>query len=390
VSIRVIMLAGAAAAALLAAAIGFIFQDNIAKYLLNPRTPFQLSEQPPPPAYGARGAWAIWPDDPAAGEADIFYIHSTTYASRAQWNAPLTDKGADQTLRRVAAPNEAGPFFTAGAIYGPRYRQATLFSRFTHKFDGLAARRLAYEDVTHAFERFLSERRQERPIIIAGYEQGGLYALGLLQHYFARDEKLRRQLAAAYIIQTGFPLSLFDDQLRGIPPCQRPNQTRCVISYIAIEPGFDDEKRRLGRRALAWSNDRDLLSLSQEPILCTNPLGWTTAPARAKPDLHLGAASATGLHLGETPPPIPHALGAQCIDGVLAVDRPRQQFLRRHRWFGRKWRTPDFNLFYHDLAADAVRRTALLKETLDEEARLPGPHEDAVDPEPAPVNKVPD
>lgn len=337
-------------------AVAIIFQDNITRYRLNPRTPYQIYTPPPPPAYGARGGWVIWPDDPTTGSADIFYIHSTTYASSRHWNGPINDPVADATLRRVAAPNQAGPFMKIGAVYGPRYRQATLFATFTHKFDGLAARQLAYRDIVEAFEVFLKERPPERPIILAGYEQGGLYVLGLLKDYFADDETLRTNLAAAYVFSHSTPLSVFDDELKNTPPCHSRNAVGCVVAFIDLEDGFTNEKRRFRQRSLIWTDTQQLQSQPRSPLLCVNPISWEINEEAAPPDDHLGAASATGMRISETPPAISGATGARCIDGVLTIDTPRQTFLRRKHWFGDHWRAQDFNLFYHDITADAARR----------------------------------
>ena len=388
---RTVAMVSAVVALIVIGTIAVVFQDNISRFAMNPRTPYQLYEPPPQPDYTDRDAWSVWPDDPASErrKADVFYIHSTTYASKNQWNAPLTDKEANQILRSVAAPNEIGPFYDLGAVYGPRYRQATRFASFTHKFDGLAARQLAYQDVSKAFELFLKQRQDGRPMVIVGYEQGGLHALGLLQQYIAKDDSLRRQLAAAYIIGAATPLSIFDHGLAPIPPCRKPDQTGCVVAFIDIEPGLEDEKRRLRRRALIWEADGSLTPATATPHLCTNPLTWDTGPERADPAKHIGAASATGLRLGETPPPIPQLLGAACVNGILAVDRPKRQFLRRSRWFGGKWRTKDFNLFYHDLAANGalrIEQTAAALQTLEDDFASTRP---PVDIEAQPTDKRP-
>ncbi len=356
------------ALAFILSVVAVVFQDNITLFSLNPRTPFQTDTPPPPPAYGARGAWVLWPDDLGAGEADVFYVHSTTYASNNHWNAPLTDNVADAVLRGVAAPNEAGPFMLAGAVYGPRYRQATLFSSFTHKFDGLAAHEMAYKDVENAFLHFLAERPVDRPIILVGYGQGGLHVLGLLQFHIAGNENLRRNLAATYIIGQAVSVSVFEDALLTIPPCASKEDIRCIISYIDLESGFEAEEDRHSQRALIWNDDRNLISLRNPEILCVNPISWTISELAADPQAHLGAASATGPRIRETPPPIAAATGAQCRNGILAVDSPPQDFLRRRHWFGNQWRPQDFNLFYHDLAADSGRRVDNLKLRLAVEA----------------------
>ncbi len=374
-----------------AAALVLVFQDNITQFNLRPRTPFQIAAPPPPPAYGARGAWALWPDAPDEGSADIFYVHSTTYSDRRGWNGPITGDHAERVLREVAAANEAGPFLRVGAVYGPRYRQATLYASFTHKYDGLASRELAYRDVAAAFEHFLSQRGEsERPIIMVGYGQGGLHVLGLLQSYFAADKDLRAYLAAAYVVDQGTPLSLFEGPLLDIPPCESPESVRCVISYIDIQPGFEDEERRFISRALKWNASSELVPLPASPLLCVNPLSWTATNERISAEHHLGAASATGLRLSETPPPIAKATSAQCVGSILSVDAPQQKFLRRKHWFGAQWRPQNFNLFYHDLTVDAARRIEHLNLVLEEEAIHLDPIEEAVDLVVSPVNKVPD
>ncbi|GJL94404.1 MAG: hypothetical protein DHS20C05_08090 [Hyphococcus sp.] len=375
-------------------AIAVAFQDNITRFNLKPRVPYQIYTPPPPPNYGARGAWALWPSSQQEKEegevgVDVFYIHSTTYSSRKHWNAPIAMDRADKTLRDVAAPNQAGPFMNVGDLYGPRYRQATLFASFTHKYDGIAAHELAYQDIKKSFEHFLKIRNPDNAIILTGYEQGGLHALGLLQEYFAKDDMLRKHLVAAYVINAPTPLSLFDNALKTIPPCRTAADIRCVVAYIDIQPGFDDEEDRFTKRSLIWEENGALESVTQTPLLCVNPLSWSVSDELIDAEKHIGAASATGLRMSETPPAIAHVTSAQCKNGLLLVDAPSQSFLKRRRWFGDHWRPQDFNLFYHDLAADAVRRSFNLEAVLHEEARFLAPIEEAVDLEVSPVNKVP-
>ncbi len=380
------------AAVSLAAAfvIAVVFQDNITRFNLSPRIPYQIYTPPPPPAYGARGAWVLWPSEAGAGLADVFYVHSTTYAARRHWNAPINAKKADSILKRVAAPNQVGPFMPIGAVYGPRYRQATLYANFTHKYDGLAARELAFGDVEAAFETFLTERSPERPFVLVGYGQGGLHVLGLLQHRIAKDEALRTRLAAAYVIGAPAPMSIFDNGLAAIPPCRESGDIRCVVAYIDLEPAFDDDRRRLHDRSLVWSDDKKLIPLPASALLCINPLSWTLSEEPISAEMHIGAASATGLQLGKTPPAIAKAIGAQCNKGILTVDPPQQNFLRRKHWFGDQWRAQDFNLFYHDLTVDAERRVRNLNQVLEQEARSLAPIEETVDLEVSPINKAPE
>ncbi|MGE0408507.1 MAG: DUF3089 domain-containing protein [Amphiplicatus sp.] len=381
-----LILVGVAGLVLAAAAIAF--QDDIVKYYARPKTPFQVAAAPLAPDYAERGAWALWPDDPEAGLADIFYAHSTTFYSREGWNASINDGEADSTLEKIVEPNEAGPFADIGAVYGPRYRQATLAALFTHKFDGVAARKRAYGDVRRAFQAFLDASNPNRSIILVGYGQGGLYVQGLLKDYFQRDQDLRARLAATYVIGQATPLAIFDDTLEKTGPCLAPEDIRCVVAYADYEARFDEEMERLRHRSMVWSAAGELVP-ADGALLCVNPLSWTATPDYVAPQDHVGAASATGLRFGETPPPVAHAIGARCVDGVLVVDRPRQDYLRRRGFLGAKWRAQHFNLFYYDLAEDARRRLANLAVKREEEYRFLQPIDETLDLETSPIHKVP-
>ncbi|MEL7486619.1 MAG: DUF3089 domain-containing protein [Pseudomonadota bacterium] len=384
-----VVLSGFASVILAITAI-FIFQDNIVRFSINPRTPYQTTSPPPAPSYETRDGWTVWPEDEPLGAADIFYVHSTTYYSANSWNAPIADPDADHRARTVAAPNEAGPFSPIGPIYAPRYRQATLYSLFTHKYDGLAARETAFADVEAAFDVFLSmAKNPERPIILVGYEQGGLHVLGLLQKRIAASEELRARLAAAYVIGHAIAPEFFSETPDSPRPCQDAEDIRCIVSYVDFEAHFDSMINRARKRDLYWNGDGELREPSGAAPICVNPLSWTLTTDYVGADLHIGAASATGLFTEETPSAVSRAVGARCDRGILIVDQPTPSYLRRRRGFGAQWKVQDFNLFYHDLTADAGRRTALTQVKLTEEATILDPITEAVDLVDNPVNKVP-
>ncbi|MEO0878638.1 MAG: DUF3089 domain-containing protein [Pseudomonadota bacterium] len=419
----VIALSGVLAALALAAAIGavaVIFQDNLSRFALNPRKPFDTLTPPPRPSYGEDAAWALRPASPAddndgtatatafADGFDVFLVHGTTYFGREYWNAPIDEPGAEARLQSVALPNQAGPFVRTGRVYAPRYRQATQFAFFTQKYDGVAARSAAFADIDAAFQTFLADVADtpERPYILAGYGQGGLHVLGLLQKHFsdgtgpasdnASDKaseqaggRARNRLAAAYVI--GYPVAPeFFDNDAAVSACTDADDFRCVVSYVAYEPRFEKEAQRARKRSMTWTPSGVLTPSEGAAPLCINPLSWRESTLYIGPDRHVGAASATGLRLTDTPPPLPNAVGAQCIDGVLIVDPPEQDYLRRHGWFAEKWKPLTFNLFYYDLAQNAALRARRTAAQLNEEASILAPIDDAVEIGDSPVNKVPD
>ncbi len=371
---------------LLAAAVA-CFQDNIFRFLINPRTPYQTYSPPPAPGYDTQDAWALWGD--GDGAADVFYVHSTTYYSPEEWNAPITDGGSQTLLQRTAVPNEAGPFFNVGALYAPRYRQATLYAFFTHKEDGREARQTAYRDVLRAFDTFVRLRDSERPIVIAGYGQGGLHALRLLQDRFnGRD--LMKQLAVAYIIDQAVPLD-WPTTLQGdIAPCESPDEVRCLVSWNTHSLGMTRAIERTRERSMVWSYAGRLQSTANRELLCVNPLTWLRDGEYAPPEKHLGGVPATGLQLGDEPVAAPAAFGAQCVDGVLIVDETRKRYLKPRNFFGSKWKIQDYNAFYANIRQNTAERVDALAKLLEEEARRAPPLGEPIEVRESPINKVPD
>jgi len=391
------------------------FQENLAQFSINPRTPFQRSPVPPTPDYQNPGAWALWPQNSEVNEqvniaaidassmpkADIFFIHDTTYISKATWNGAIDDPQSRQILQEIAIPNGLGPFVQLGDLYAPYYRQATLFARFTHKFDGLSAYNLAFEDVQRAFKYYLDNADPERPLILVGYGQGGFHILSLLQAYFSNQTILQQRISAVYIIDYPVTLSMFEGAYSGLKPCRDQNQTGCIISYNAYTQKDKSDIERARTRTLLWQKETDKLtgskivegfprSIQDSPILCINPLSWKlNDDSYYGPKNHLGAASSTGLLLDQIPAIIENEIGTQCRDGILIIDRPKKRFLRESHFFGQQWRTPPFNLFFADLQKDATHRLKLHTPILADKVRDLIPIEETVDLQDNPINKVP-
>ncbi|MEM6414083.1 MAG: DUF3089 domain-containing protein [Pseudomonadota bacterium] len=432
-----------------------IFQDNIVRFFLKPKTPFQISTPPRAPDYKDRASWILRPTKPVIAEnapddtttkpstttipptlrdqsvtgakstsgstlsdhddkvegisaelrqqktnlkssAEIFYVHSTTYYSAENWNAPINDETAKTETDVIAAPNEIGPFLSVGRVFAPRYRQATISAQFSHKYDAMAARATAYVDVANAFREFLIQSDSKKPLFLVGYGQGALLAMGLLKEFFEGDDNgLRRRLAAAYLIGASVPKSYLNEMSPPIPVCADPRAVRCVISYTDYEAHFKREINRIRARSIVWSNDLIQESVGREPLVCVNPLDWHLDSGPLKADRHHGAASATGLSFNESQtmpnaPIMSREIGAACVDGVLITDRPKQSFMRRKSWFGGKWRARPYNLFYQDLADNAALRRAALTIIMEDEARYLKPIETKIDIGAAPINKVPE
>ncbi len=384
------VITGAILAGLLLFSLGlFLAQDNIIRFAMNPRMPYDTYTPPPAPDYERPSSWLLYPQNVEEAPAAVFYVHSTTYRSAEEWNAPLLDKKSGSLLSRISVPNEAGPFRDLKAVFAPRYRQATLSAFFTLKYQGRAARLTAYEDVSRAFGVFLGSVPEDKPIVLVGYGQGGLHVQGLLMDYFQNNELLRRRLVVAYIIDSATPVDLFDGPLANTPICQNATDIRCVVSWSSYTEKFSDEMRRLRDRSLVFAGKRRFSESKGRPLLCVNPLDWSQEEEAKSMTAHLGAASATGLHYEDEPAIIKNIVTARCENGVAIVNQTAKRYLRRPRYFGKKWAPLTYNLFYEDIRQNAQDRLGAWQAVWSEEERHAPPILQIEDIEDAPIKKVP-
>lgn len=388
--IRWLIASVAAAVPLAVGGCVWTFEDNIVRFLLNPREPFQTASTPPPPDYALEESWAVAPRSASVSAPAVFLVHSTTYYERTGWNAPAIGSSADIDLERIALPNEAGPFMTWADVYAPRYRQATLFARFTLKFEGLASHERAYTDVRRAFLAFIDRIPADQPILLAGYGQGGLHVLGLIAEFFKdTTNPFVERLAVAYVIGHPTPTDFLRNQTSGVTLCEDADAVRCLVSYVPHERGHEREIDRVRRHSISWGRAGRLEPAGEPPLVCVNPLNWRTIEEYVGADAHIGAASATGIELGRPPAAVSGAVGAACDRGILMLDRPKQGYLRRNNAFGAKWKAQPYNLFFHDLTENGRTRVQNLLKLREIEAKRVDPIIETVEIVDSPINRVP-
>ena len=376
----------AAAFMVLLALFAFVSRDNLFRFLNDPRIPFQTYIPPAAPDYANPAAWLIPPQ--ATENASVFVVLPTPYWDGKNWNMPMDDDEGVARLKRVALPNWAAPFAGAGSIAVPLYRAASLYSFLTVRGDAREARRLAYRDVLTAFDVFLAKTGGKGPIILVGVEQGGLHVLGLLQDRF-HDPYIRERLAAAYVIDFAVPLDLFDGPLSDLTPCANTDTTRCIVTYGAFQPKEKSEIWRFTDRTMVWDQNGLLQQVKDRPLACVNPLLGGTSTDFAPKRLHKGAVAATGLEWGTTPAPMAAQTSAQCVDGILLIDKPKSRALRKPLGFGKRFKPDPFNLFYEDLSSDAKRRVDNLNARFQREGRLAPPFENSMEIIDSPIRGVP-
>jgi len=339
---------------LLTAAVA-VWRGDILRAGLDPQVPFQTYKPPPAPDYADPAAWALLDARvQGAGDADIFFVHSTTFDGGRDWNGAIGDIRADAYLTRVVLPNYAGPFARAGSVSAPRYRQASLYTRLTLRDDAREARAFAYGDVLAAFNAWLAHH-SSGPIVLAGVEQGADLLDRLIRERIAPDRTVRDRLVAAYLMDV---IIAADSLPASIPPCADRSQIHCVVAWSQVGDRDDAAARRRLRRATVWDDRGNLVDLAGRRSVCVNPVTGGTNETLAPARLHRGATNATGLEWGARPALLTREVETQCRDGLLRHSWPDlESFRETGNWADRRKARP-YNLFYGDLEADVAERLA--------------------------------
>ena len=351
--------------------IAWVYRDDLFQSIYDPDKPFQTTNPPPAPDYKKAENWLYRPDlskDPIHYQGgDVFVISPTVFLGRSGWNAELENEKYRQQMQTIILPNYVLPFRLAGRVFAPHYRQAGLYTFLTNRDDAALAQKLAYEDIRRAFLQFKQDNPPERPIVLVGFGQGGLHLERLLKEFFSGDENkdLRQKLAIAYVIDHPLPLVMIKTQMPPLKPCANKNDTHCIVAFGAFTPKEEKRARMFVQKTMVWDDKNWLEAVAGRKLLCVNPLLWSIGTDYAPARLHKGGVAAEGLTEDIEPAAMSGQTGAQCQDGLLLLDRPKQKSLRRPNRFGGKFRTPPSNLFYEDLRQDARRRVdALLSQNI--------------------------
>ena len=213
------------------------------------------------PDYSDPTMWITEDGDADGTGADVFYVVSTWeddwttadgkvchYAD--VWNPEHRAHMADLEMKKVAAYMSPGNRF-----FAPFYRHTTIQAFMTNNEDTVYQRtRLSMDDVRKAFDLFQTQRDQSRPLIIAGFSQGGLAVVELLKHI---DDETYSQLAAAYVL--GYKVTQADMAASShIRPAEGETDTGVTICYNTVK------------------DVKYVLPLIAGSDICINPVNWRT------------------------------------------------------------------------------------------------------------------
>jgi hypothetical protein len=268
-----------------------LFGPELMRASMVPSVSFEDSPKSPPTFYDRADAWlarpglpnrdALWTPDgyspaPVPGVA-VFYVHPTTYLKRDRWNAPVELAGDEAFRRDVFLRSQASVFNGIGAVWAPKYRQAT-FGAFLSlgEPDAAKAFAVAYTDIEGAFQRFLDGVPADQPIVLAGHSQGSLHLVTLMARKIA-GRPVAGRIVAAYLI--GWPISVERDLPRlGLLPCAAPDDIGCIVAFQSYaEPA---EPRHVFEPFLSTTG-LDGAPRTGSSLLCTDPLAGSAIGAGA-------------------------------------------------------------------------------------------------------------
>ncbi len=216
---------------------------------------------PAPPDYENPTMWVTADNDIDGTGADIFYVVSTWeedwktkdgrichYAD--VWNSEHRERMGDLEINKVKDYMSPGNRF-----FAPYYRHTTIEAWMTKDEDFLGKRlKLAMDDVCKAFDYFQAHRDQNRPLVIAGFSQGGRGVVELLKHI---NNKTYSQLVAAYVM--GYKVTNADiQQCSHIKPAEGQTDTGVTICYNTVK------------------DVKYIQPIIAASDICINPVNWHT------------------------------------------------------------------------------------------------------------------
>jgi Protein of unknown function (DUF3089) len=314
-------------------------------------THFNQSNTPPVPDYSKTEAWSALPDKKDMADAmpigfkgtdaqaiaavDVFFLHPTIYTGQPtnqyDWNADINDATMNASVDGSTILNQATAFNGIGRVFAPRYRQAHYYCFVTpDKNDKKQALDLAYEDIKAAFEYYLKNYNNGRPIIIAAHSQGTIHSGRLLKEFFD-GKPLQKQLVEAYLIG----IATQPDYFTSIKPSQSAEDVGGFVSWNTYSKGFYPKTYLQGLNT----------------AVCTNPLSWKLDDVYVSSEKNSGGVAQNFTFADKV-------VDAQCQKGVLWISELNVKGGKLGLAKTKIWHKADINFYWNNIRENAALRVA--------------------------------
>jgi hypothetical protein len=263
-----------------------------------------------------------------SAKADVFFIHPTTDVTGFKGNAAIDDKSINRQTDNFPIKYQASVFNESCKVYAPRYRQAALNNFFSKNSErSQEAFDIAYKDVKAAFEYYLKNYNNGRPIIIAGHSQGSKHAQRLLREFFD-GQPLQKQLVEAYII--GFPT--YENQFQFLKVSESADDFGGFVSYSTF-----GQDTKIATVVPEYTN-----------AVSVNPLNWSTEK------VFVSGAENTGSLSKKSDEIINTVFGAKNTNGILEIQKPQEggfipMVMKNYHLY-------DYSLFYMNIRENVKLR----------------------------------
>ncbi len=216
---------------------------------------------PDAPVYSDTAMWFTVPEDASGEGADVFYVVSTW---ELDWKTDegMTSHYADvwSTEHRKNMSTEISRiqeiFGKGNNFYSPFYRHITLNVWMTRDEDYITDKlQISMGDVKEAFDYFLDHHNSGRPIVLAGFSQGGRAVVELLKYM---DDRTAERLVAAYVL--GYKVTPEDlKETSHIRPASSADDLGVTVCYNSVKD-------------VKYINN----TISSPCAFCINPVNWRT------------------------------------------------------------------------------------------------------------------
>lgn len=240
--------------------------------------------------YASLENWAYCEIEDRDKAADVFFICPTVYGGSESEYSMRLDDTETKTNFLGAINMEKGIYDEDGRFFAPYYRQAGFLVYEMPTEEREPYLELAYSDVKAAFEYYMENYNEGRPVVIAGFSQGADLSIRLMKDYFTDEEK-NSLLVACYAI--GW--SITEEELEQYPHLRFATGE----SDIGVIVSFNSE---------AESIHDSLMIPAGTKTLSINPLNWRCDETIADKSLNEGACFTD--YGGNIVTEVPHLTGA--------------------------------------------------------------------------------